>query len=109
MINRKFWWGVGSAGLAWLFKRQIRGLAVAGTKGVLLVGHRVQNIFQAGKEGVSDIIMEAGKNNLKEKIDTANLAKEELAAFNNKVTKMSQELKMMQEVMAEHETKEKKH
>lgn len=57
MINRSFWWGIGSAGLAWIFRRKIRNAAVQGTKKVLLV-----------KKGLTDVVEEAqAKNALRNK------------------------------------------
>jgi len=52
MINRSFWWGIGSAGLAWIFRRKIRNAAVQGTKKVLLV-----------KKGLTDVVEEAQTKN----------------------------------------------
>ncbi|WP_156946433.1 hypothetical protein [Desulfitibacter alkalitolerans] len=52
MINKSFWWGVGSAGLAWLFRREFRNAAVQGTKKVLLV-----------KKSLTDVVEEAQAKN----------------------------------------------
>lgn len=55
MRSRYFWLGVGLAGAAWLWRRQLRPLAVKGAKGGLLVAEGIKDNVKAVKDIFIDL------------------------------------------------------
>lgn len=106
-INRNFWWGVGSVGLAWLFRRRLRPIAVQGAKGLVYVTEGVKNIFNTSSESVKDIVIDAQTNRMRDKMDSLDLGNKDLGFIKQEISKLSQQLNIMNKVMTEQMTKEK--
>jgi predicted transglutaminase-like protease len=103
----KFTMGLGVVGLAWLFKKQIRSVAVKGTKGLLLTGYKAKSILETGKVGIEGIIDEAESNKIKEKLNRSEYCKEEVELMRSKLDRITTELEAMKGKMEEEELKEK--
>jgi hypothetical protein len=66
-FRRGLWWGAGTAGVLWLFGKNLRPLAVEGAKKLIKLDQGVKDAVRQASEGVSGIVMEAQANRLKDK------------------------------------------
>lgn len=106
-VNRSFWWGVGTVGIAWVFGNQLRPLAVKGAKGLLFVTEGIKNVISAGSEGAKDIVVDAQTNIMRGKVESLNLSNKDLGFIKQEIGKLSKQLDIMNKVMSEQMTKEK--
>jgi hypothetical protein len=68
MRSRYFWLGVGLAGAAWLWRRQLRPLAVKGAKGGLLVAEGIKDNVKAVKDIFIDLKQDAQTETIRQEV-----------------------------------------
>lgn len=103
---RGFWWGVGAVGLIWLFRKQLRPITVSGAKGFLTLTEGSKGIFRRTKKEFGGIVEEAKFNNLRAKIESLDLDREQLSMLRREVGQMSDQLGILNKVISEQWTKE---
>ncbi|MDW7674055.1 MAG: hypothetical protein SCK28_05910 [Bacillota bacterium] len=98
-MTKGFALGAGSVGAALLFRRQLRGLAVEGAKGLLMLKHGIKGVLDSGNIGLKGIVYEAKLKRINEKIERMNLTAEELAQLGIKLNGLFQEIEVRDEVV----------
>lgn len=80
MRTRSFWLGAGVAGVVWLWRKQLRPLAVKGAKGGLLFAEGIRDNLKAVRDGFLDLKQDAQmaqiRNEARSNTDKTNETKE---------------------------------
>jgi hypothetical protein len=105
-VNRSFLWGVGSVGLAWLIRGQLRNLAVEGAKGLLILGRSAKNIAQSSNASIREVVEEAKQNKAKGKIQALNLSSKELSRLAEEAKDLLHRLGIANEAIAEEQRRQ---
>lgn len=66
--TKSFWLGVGLAGVVWLWRKQLRPLAVKGAKGGLLIADGVKDNFRALRDVFFDLNQDAQLNKIRQEV-----------------------------------------
>lgn len=103
---RGFWLGLGTVGVVWLLRKQLRPVAVSGAKGLLTLTQGTNRIFRRTKKEFGGIVEEAKINTLRAKIESLDLDREQLNLLRREVSQMSDQLGILNKVITEQWAKE---